>query len=305
MTVSVKAVLKFLDAEKIDYRFFGSEECTIEKMSNIQNLENGSICWIRNEKYFTDEVRQDIASHKNVLVVAPFQIPDANVIVVAQPKNVFFPIANHFFDKPFAHSISARATVLSDKIGNHVHVGPGCFVGEDVSIGDNTILHPNVVIDCPCKIGSNCEFFPGVIIGADGYGYFTDKEHVPHREKHYKGVVIGDNVDIGANSCIDRGLLSDTVIEDHVKIDNCVHIAHNVVVGSSTMIVAGVVVCGSVKIGRNCYIAPGAILKNQITVGENTLIGMGVIADKPVGDNMVLGNRQNIVKVKKSRLDRL
>ena len=107
------------------------------------------------------------------------------------------------------------------------HSRENCYIGDEVEIGDDTVIHPNVSVICPCKIGRGCEIFPGVVIGADGFGYYMEHD-IPYREIHFRGVVIGDHVDIGTNTCVDRGLLTDTVICDHVKIDNLCHIGHNV-----------------------------------------------------------------------------
>ena len=283
--IQIAEVLDFLTAQGMDYAFAGDTGAFIRQMANINCVQDESICWIKNKDYLTGEVRQSLKRHNSVLVVAPFEIDHANVIVVEQPKHVFFPIINHFFYTPKPHTISERAVVLTERIGENVHIAPGCYICEDVEIGDNTILHPNVVIDCPCRIGRDCEIFAGTVIGADGFGYYMDHENIPHRELHFAGVWIGDNVDIGANTCIDRGLLSDTRIGNHVKIDNLVHIGHNVVIEDNCLLIAGTVIGGSTTIQKNAYLAPGTLILNQKTVGENAVVNMGSVVIRNVKDN--------------------
>ncbi len=257
------------------------QDFLIESISSLQDLKANSICWIKSEKYATEEVVKSICDIGTILVVCPFEIEGANCIITQYPKGVFFEILNHFFYKEFKHEISHNATVLTNKIGNNVHIGPNCYIGEDVTIGDNTIIHPNVSIISPCIIGHDCEIYPGVVIGADGYGYYFEDD-TPHREKHFMGVRIGDNVDIGANTCIDRGLITDTVIKDNVKIDNLCHISHNVVVEENCLIIAGTVVCGSAVIKKNAYLAPGSTVLNQITVEERGMVGSNSLAVRKV-----------------------
>lgn len=137
-------------------------------------------------------------------------------------------------------------------------------------------------------IGKNFKVKPGAVIGSEGFGFENDENGVPVRRPHIGGVMIGDSVEVGANTCIDRGTLDDTVIGDNVKIDNLVHIAHNCEIGENTCVVAGSVVCGSTVIGRNCWIGANATLMQHITIGDNVTIGMGAVVVKDVPNNSVL-----------------
>ena len=276
--IKVEEICGFLDKEGSGYEYLGNRDAEIHDFSNLQELSDAVTCWVKDKKYLSEDVVARLHEVKDVLVVAPFVIAGVNCLVTDYPKGVFFSILNHFFAAPFPHTISERASVLTDAIGKNVHIGPNCYVGPEVSIGDNTILHPNVVIDCPCTIGKNCELFAGVVIGADGFGYYKDDDGVPHREIHYKGVIIGDNVEIGANSCVDRGLLTDTVIGDNVKIDNLCHVGHNVRIDENCLIIAGNVICGSANIGRNAYLSPQCLVFNQVDVGAKATIGASSVA---------------------------
>lgn len=140
------------------------------------------------------------------------------------------------------------------------------------------------------KIGENCA------IGLDGFGYVKDTDGTWLRFPHLGRVVIGDNVEIGSNVCIDRGALGDTTIGKGVKIDNLVHVAHNVEIGENTLVVAHSVIGGSVKIGKNVFVGMGAMIKNKVTVGDGATIGMGavVIHDVPAGATVV-GNPARVL----------
>ncbi len=272
-----QSIINYLKAKEIELAYNFDINFEVEKISNLQDIQPNSICWIKTKKYATDIVIEEIKQSKTVLVVCPFEIEGVNCIITQYPKGVFFDILNHFFSKEMKHEISNRATVLSNKIGRNVHIGHNCFIGEDVGIGDNTVIYPNVSIICPCEIGDNCEIYPGVVIGADGFGYFFEND-VPYREKHFMGVKIGNNVDIGANTCIDRGLITNTVIKDNVKIDNLCHIGHNVVIEENCLVIAGSIICGSAIVKKNAYLSPGSVVLNQITVEERGKVGSNSLA---------------------------
>lgn len=289
--ILVGEICKFLDSQRIRYDFYGDSRAIVRTYSNWEELEDHSICLVRWKRDANEELINKFHVLKEVLVVSSCRFEGVNCIVTDDAKVAFFFILNHFFAAPFPHTISKQATVLTDAIGENVHIAPGCFVGENVSIGDNTILHPNVVIECPCEIGKNCEIFSGVSIGGDGFGYDKDSGGAPHRETHGGGVVIGDNVDIGANSSIDRGLLTDVIIEDNVKIASLCHIGHDAHIEKNCLIVNGTVVCGSAHIKRDNYLAPGSLINNLVTIGERAKIGIGSVAMWDVEpDATIFGN---------------
>lgn len=123
------------------------------------------------------------------------------------------------------------------------------------------------------------------VIGQSGFGYERDEDGIPFRIKSLGNVVIGKNVEIGSNTCIDRGTTGSTIIGDYVKIDNLVHVGHNAKIGSKTMIAAGAVICGSVEIGECCFIGVNSSIKQHVKVGNNCIIGMGAIVLADVPDN--------------------
>lgn len=285
--MEIKEVLDFLTEQKSHFEYIGNEAAKITCISSLNNIKKNALCWVKNKSYLNDRLTEELKDSE-VVVVTPFVIDGVNCVLTEYPKGIYFAILNKFFHSFFRHAVSETATILTERIGNNVHIGSNCYISKDVSIGDNTIIYQNVSILCPCKIGDDCIIFPGVVIGADGFGYYYDDSGLPVKVGHFGGVQIGSRVEIGANTCIDRGTIDDTIICDDVKIDNLVHIAHNTVLEKGSVIVAGSIICGSAVIGKRGYVAPGAIVKNQISVGSDVLVGLGAVVTKNVDSNMVV-----------------
>lgn len=170
------------------------------------------------------------------------------------------------------------------KIGNNVKVHPQVYIGESVSIGENTIIYPGVKIYPGCIIGSNCIIHAGAVIGSDGFGFAP--ENGSYKKIPQLGIVIiEDDVEIGANTTVDRAVMDATIIRKGVKLDNLIQIAHNVEVGENTVMAAQVGVSGSTKIGKHCMFGGQVGLGGHITVGDNANIGAqsGIISN--VEDN--------------------
>ena len=169
------------------------------------------------EKYYTDEVRKRVAGCKQILCVSSFPLEGINTILVDQPKHVFFPILNHFWKSEFVHEISPQAIVLSAKIGANVHISPGCYVGEEVEIGDNTVLHPNVTIEGPCVIGHDCEVGNYVRIDNQctcvGGTKMLNGSTVHTGSVINHGVVVGENAVVGACSFVIRKVNPNTTVQ--------------------------------------------------------------------------------------------
>ena len=200
-----------------------------------------------------------------------------------------------------ASAIIDATAVLGDEvaIGPHVSIGANARIGEgctlhagvriarDVEIGAGSTLHANVVIESGCRVGRGCRFHPGVVIGADGFGYRPAPDGSGLLKVPHLGYVdIGHDVEIGASSCVDRGKFGATSIGDNTKIDNLVQIAHNVIIGRSTVIAAQVGLAGSARVGDGVQIGAQAGLVEHIVVGDGARIGAkaGVIKDVPAGE---------------------
>ncbi len=159
------------------------------------------------------------------------------------------------------------------KIGNEVKIHSHVHIGDGVTIGNNCIFHPGVKILRGTRIGNNCEFHAGVVIGSDGFGFAPQEDGTYKTIPQIGNVIIGDHVNIGANSTIDRATMGSTIIKSGVKIDNLVQIAHNVVIGENTVIASQTGISGSTEIGKNCVIAGKAGIVGHIKIADHTTIG--------------------------------
>jgi len=211
--------------------------------------------------------------------------PDACVFSTVNAKKTMMDCAAKFFRAEIETGVHTMASVHPETIiGKNASIAAGVVIEQNVTIGDNCIIEPNVYIHPGTVIGSNVYIKANAVIGGNGFGYVKNDEgsfdHVPHFGK----VIIKDDVHIGSNTCIDRGSLSDTIIGKGVKVDNLVHIAHNVEIGEHTLVIACAMVAGSVKIGSNAWIAPAASIKNGLTIGSRTTVGMASLVLKSVED---------------------
>ena len=186
--------------------------------------------------------------------------------------------------------IAPTAVIESKSIAADVSIGHHCYIGPEVTIGSGTVIEHNVTLLNKVVIGSGCLIHSGVVLGTDGFGYFTGPEGWSCKVEHFGGIWIGDDVEIGANTCIDRGTIDDTVIGSHTKIDNLVHIGHNAQVGTGVSLVAGATVCGSAQLGTRSYIAPGGIVKNQLKIGDRAFVGMGAAVITDVENDTVMAS---------------
>jgi len=158
------------------------------------------------------------------------------------------------------------------KIGNNVKIYPHVFVGDNVVIGDDTILHPGVRIYADCVVGKRCILHAGAVVGSDGFGYVPDEKGVFSRVPQIGNVVLEDDVEIGANSTIDCATLGSTILRQGVKIDNLVHLAHNVEIGNHSALAAQVGVAGSAKIGKHVMVGGQAGISGHLHIADGTKI---------------------------------
>lgn len=253
----------------------------IERFSSLANPTESSLCWAK--KLLNVNNIPNCA----VLVCMPGQEqnPDLETLMihVAEPRRVFGDVVEKFCPEKELTEISPSAEIHpSVKLGKNVYIGPKCVIGEHCKIGDNTRIDANVTIYDHVIIGPRCHISSGAVIGADGHGYYLDENKRYKKIRHMGGVTISDDVDIGANSCVDRGVLDDTRIGNNTKIDNLVQVAHNVVIGENCIITGGCKIGGSVKIGNNCWLAPGCVIKNGINISDEVLVGMAAVVYKSI-----------------------
>ena len=170
--------------------------------------------------------------------------------------------------------VGAFAYIGQDvKIGKGVQIYPQAYIGDHVRIGDNTIIYAGVKIYDHCVVGRDCIIHAGCVIGADGFGFEPDAEGVNHKIPQIGTVVIDDDVEIGANTTIDRAMMGETHISKNVKIDNLVQVAHNVQVGDSTFLCSQVGIAGSSMVGKHCILAGQVGVANSVTLTDNVILG--------------------------------
>ena len=222
-----------------------------------------------------------------------------NYLIVKNPKKTFSDVLKEFFaPKPLQNFISPNASIHeSVKIGKDVYIGhftvieKDCIIGDNCAIGHNTVLHEKTILGNHVKIGSNNT------IGGVGFGYAKDENGNYEVLPHIGNVVLENNVEIGNNTCIDRGVLGSTHIKENVKIDNLVHIAHGVVIGENSLIIANAMLGGSAIIGKNVWISPSVSIINKGEVEDEALVGMGAVVVKPVkSKTSVVGNPAKFLK---------
>ena len=178
------------------------------------------------------------------------------------------------------------------KLGENTIIEPFVRIGNDVEIGDNTIIKSGTIINNNVKIGNNCYIRENSVIGGEGFGIETDIDGKTYRIPHVGGVEIRNNVEIGALTTVCSGTIEKTLIKDYVKIDDHVHVAHNVMLEEGVLIVAGTVIGGSTKIGKNSRTAPNTAIKNGLKIGSNVVMGMSARVNENLPDNIIVTNEK-------------
>jgi UDP-3-O-[3-hydroxymyristoyl] glucosamine N-acyltransferase len=218
---------------------------------------------------------------------------DQTLIRSATPRRTFIQ-ALSVVRPPAALTPGIHPTAVVDptaSIDPTAVIGPHCVIGANSVIGPHVMLHPHVVIGWDVRIGAGTTVFAGTVVGADGFGYERDDDGTVLKFPHLGGVTIGAGVEIGANTCVDRGTLGDTVIDDEARVDNLVHVAHNVRIGKRAFVIALSMIGGSTVVDDDAYVAPGVALMNGITVGQRAMVGLGAVVVRSVEpDTVVMGN---------------
>jgi UDP-3-O-[3-hydroxymyristoyl] glucosamine N-acyltransferase len=280
-----------LDNIKEDYILKGSKtNKLINNASTPQLADSKSLIWIKpnnkNSSLITSTLAKIIICDK-YLFLPKVALKNKCFIIVENPKLTFLRLVSLFFTLKKDYNIHSSAVINPNaKIHKQVGIGANTLIGNSI-IGKGTIISCNCYIGDNVKIGKNVFIKPGVVIGTDGFGYSRNKEGIWEKFPHLGGVLIEDNVDIGANSCIDRGTLGNTIIHEGSKIDNLVHIGHNVIIGKNSLIIANTMIGGSTEIGEGCWVSPSANIMNGIKIGNNVTISMASWVTKNIPDEEI------------------
>jgi len=271
-------------------RVYGSRDATFTRPERLDLAGPGTITFCKDGP---DALAQMAKSTASVIICGPIDgfHGAATAIAVAEPRKAFVRLVAALFAPPRRKGIHPSAVIDPEAV-----IDPQAFIGAHAvigrcSVGAGTEIHANVSLYDNTRIGNNVTVHAGTVIGADGFGYERNADGGMEKFLHLGGVVIEDDVEIGSNTSIDRGTLSDTIIRRGAKIDNQVHIAHNCDVGEDAVVIAQCMIGGSVKIGRRAWIAPGAVVMNGIAIGRDAVCGLGATVVKSVPDGeTVMGN---------------
>ena len=291
----------------------GDENAKATKFAKIEHGKPGTLCFFANPKY---EPYVYTCKASILLVGKDFQPKEAVAPALVRVDNAYKAIADLLKyvsekkKKARRHRSLHARWFLTTKFGRRVYVGAFSFVGHHTTVGDNTIIPEHVDIGDDCTIGRNCIFYPGVhiypgmvigdnvilhsgvVIGSDGFGNVPQPDGTWEKIEHLGNVIIGNNVEIGANTTVDRAEMESTIIGNGVKIDNLCQIAHNVEIGDNTVMAAQCGIAGSAKIGKNCILAGQVGIVGHITIADGTTIGAqaGVIGNIRKGGQTLLGS---------------
>lgn len=265
----------------------------INTFSSLSNLIDNSVVFA---KKYSKEYLEVLSNAQNVLAIVCEDYRDKITvphIISSNPRLDYLRVVSEFFvEREIPAGIHSSATIEEGaNIGKNVSIGAHCYIGPKVTIGDNTSILPNTSIYGKVSIGMGCYIKPGVVIGGPGFGFEYDENNVPVHFPHTGEVIIGDNVYIGANSTVDRATIDATIIEDNVKIDNLVHVAHNCIIRRNTLLTAGTILSGGVIIGEKSWLSPNSTVHQKVKIGNNCTIGMGAVVLRKVKDETtVFGN---------------
>jgi len=224
-------------------------------------------------------------------------------LVSDQPRRDFGRALNLFFaNNPEAHIAETVIVHPLARLGENVSIGHNSVIEEGVVIGNHTIVGHNTTILARTKIGSHCVIGSNTVLGSLGFGFEQDEAGEWVRLPHIGNVVIEDNVEIGSSTVVARGTIIETRLCRNSKIDDNVFIAHNVLVGENSVVIANAEVSGSVMIGKNCWIGPASTIIQGVRIGQNSLIGIGSVVIRDVEENeVVAGNPAKVLRRQEPR----
>ncbi len=270
----------------------GDEDTLVSRVSSISSAKSGDICVIHTSKY-----QKSLATCRASAYVLAGKDSDLTALprIIVDHPYAYFAKLTALLNPPIKPDLGLAATAVIDVtatippscsvaalaviganvvLGENVVIGSGCVIEHNVSIADNSCLEANATIKHHSIIGENCHIFSGAVIGSDGFGYAQEAD-VWLKIPQIGRVVLHNNVDVGANTTIDRGTLDDTIIEEGVKLDNLIQIGHNCIIGAHTVIAGCTGVAGSAKIGKHCKIGGAAMILGHLEIADHVTVSPG------------------------------
>ena len=280
-------------ADFIGGRVEGNEQTAVHTFAKIEEGKEGAITFLSNPKY-TSYIYETKASI--VLINEDVELEHPVSATLIRVKNAYECVAKlmqmYAASLPKKTGIDSLAFVSpTAEIGKDVYIGPFAVVGEGVKIGDGTRIYPHVTIYDGCQIGKNVTIHAGAVIGADGFGFAPNQEGY-EKIPQLGIVIIEDDVEIGANTCVDRSTMGQTIIHKGVKLDNLIQVAHNCEIGENTVMSAQAGMAGSTKIGAWCMVGGQAGFSGHIHVADKTFVGAqcGVIGNTKGDGEQLIGS---------------
>ena len=279
--ININELISFLGDEVV--RIYGDiQGVYIDNLADVEHVNETTLDWIKP----TNPIKQSIVEKSSARVIMVDEevhpVKGKVLLVVKNPKMALAKVGNHFFVEKPEIGKHPTAIIHNDAIiGCNVSIGAYCVIGR-ATIGDDCVIDSHVRIYDDVVIGNHCNIKAGAVIGGAGFGFERDENGNKFRFPQIGCVKIGDDVEIGSHTCIDRGALSDTVIGDHTKINNLCHIAHNNMIGRNVTITGCVNLSGGNTIEDNVWIAPNSSVRGYIHIGEHSIIGMGAVVTKDV-----------------------
>ena len=262
-------------------RLVGDAQVLIRQVGSLERAGQGQIAFLSNPKYrakLADTAASAVvlAPESESLTTLPRIVSDNPYAYFARVSQLFNPLTRQ------PQGVHPSAVVAPGaKLGARVSIGPGCVIGEGASIGDDSCLYPAVVVYPGCRIGARAIVHSGAVIGADGFG-IAEEDGRWLKIPQAGAVVIGDDVEIGASTTIDRGAMDDTVIGDGVKLDNQVQIGHNCRVGAHTAMAGCAAVAGSAQIGSHCTIGAGALILGHLSICDHAHVSADTVISRSI-----------------------
>jgi len=283
-------------AKLIGARIAGDETQEASGINEIHKVENGDLVFVDHPKYYEKCLKSDAS-----FIIINKEVEESfgkTLLICENPFEAYLSIVKHFRPYEPQHTPISNTAV----IGKNTTIMPGVFIGHHTIIGDNCIIHPNVTIYNHCVIGNNVVIHSGTVLGADAF-YFNTKKN---RDVWFKKmescgrVVIADDVEIGANCCIDRGVTHDTVIGQGTKLDNLIQLGHDVVIGKNCLIASQVGIAGATTVGNGVSIWGQAGINKTLTIGDNAVVlGQAGVTATIEGNKAYMGTPAVDVNIKR------